>query len=342
MNEDVQLRFDRATKQYALVGCDEVLSTKFTSFIRSLSVRGLSDKTARAYSFDILHLSRWLIKSKKNFRLLSQASLLEWVSLQRSENAKPKSINRRLSVCHIFYRFSFNREIKHVPGANFSKQKLVKNYDDVGLPISYLTKNVQLKVKVPKILIEALEPHDVSRFLESFEKYRDLSILLLMLLAGLRSHEVLSLQIADLNFSERTMKVHGKGGKQRMLPLFSTLATAVRRYLHFERPRGVKEPALFVVLQGKNRGKPMTASGLRSLFRNRRRRTGVEKANPHKFRHCFGTEMAKAGMQLATLKDMMGHSNIKITLQYIQLSMKDLSAEYEKAVREVHSRYEKT
>lgn len=341
MNAAVRLQIDSTTRRYALLGCDDGFAKKFESFTKALSVRGLSDKTLRAYSFDILHLSRWLKKSKKNFRSLTQETLLEWVAVQRTQKANPKSINRRLSVCHIFYRFCFNREIKRVPGSIFSKRKLVRNYDDIGLPVSYLTKNVQLKVKVPKKLIEALNHEEVSAFIETFERYRDLSILLLMLLAGLRSHEVLSLRLGDLNFAERTMRVHGKGGKQRILPLFSSLATVIRRYIQFERPRGTKEAALFLVLQGDNRGKPMTAAGLRSLFRNRRRRTGLEKANPNRFRHCFGTEMTKAGMQLTTLKEMMGHSNIKITLQYIQLSMKDLSAEYEKAVQEVHARYEK-
>lgn len=342
MNSSVQLQFDNGKRCYSLLGCDESFAKKFESFTKALSVRGLSDKTLRAYSFDILHLSRWLTNSKKNFRSLTQETLLEWVAVQRTQSANPKSINRRLSVCHIFYRFCFNREIKRVPGSIFSKQKLVRNYDDIGLPVSYLTKNVQLKVKVPKTLIEALGPEDVSAFIETFERYRDLSILLLMLLAGLRSYEVLSLRVVDMNFAERTIRVHGKGGKQRILPLFSSLATVIRRYLQFERPRGTNERALFLVLQGERRGQPMTAAGLRSIFRNRRRRTGIEKANPHRFRHCFGTEMTKAGMQLTTLKEMMGHSNIKITLQYIQLSMKDLSAEYERAVQEVHARYEKS
>ena len=339
---EIQLSFNFSRDVYEITGCEKRLGAFVISFLDSLRVRGLSVQTLRAYGYDLLHLIRWLESANRKFRSLNQAILLEWVSAQRDQNAKPKSINRRLSVCHIFYRFCFNREIKAVAGASLPAAMGGAKYDDIGLPIAYRRKNSQLKVKVPRALIEALEPDDVGRFMESFSRYRDLAILLLMLLCGLRSGEVLGLRMNDLNFVDRTMRVRGKGGKERMLPLLETVSSSVRRYLRYERPQTLKEPLVFVVLQGSHRGQPMTPSGLRSIFRARRRSTGLMAANPHKFRHCFGTEMARAGVQLPALMKMMGHSNIKITLQYIQLSMADISSEYERALDQIKSRYEKS
>lgn len=339
---EIRLSFDAAQGNYKIIGCEKKFSDSVILFLDSLRVRGLSKQTLRAYAYDLLHLVRWLELSKIKFHSLNQATLLEWVSRQRDQNAKPKSINRRLAVCHIFYRFCFNQEIKHVAGASLSPTKNKAKYDSIGLPIAYRSQRTQLKVKVPRLLIEALEPDDVGRFIESFSRYRDLAIVFLMLLAGLRSGEVLNLRMNDLNFVDHTMRIRGKGGKERMLPLLESVSSSIRRYLRYERPQGLKEPAAFVVLQGAHRGRPMTPSGLRSIFRARRRSTGLKAANPHKFRHCFGTEMSRAGVQLPVLKEMMGHSNIKITLQYIQLSMADIASEYERAILQIKSRYEKT
>ncbi len=337
----IHLFLDSNSGTYQLNGTDSKFSENFLSFQNSNRLRGLSNATLRAYAFDLLHLARWLKNSKVPFRALDQARLLQWVSCQRELNAKPKSINRRLAVCHIFYRFCFNREIKRKIAATISPSKPAKQYDDIGLPIVHRRHSAQLKVKVPRKLIETIESADVGKFIESFFRYRDLAIVLLMMLCGLRSGEVLRLRIIDLNFHDRTLRIRGKGGKERMMPMLETVSSALRRYLHYERPKPLKESCLFVVLQGEGRGRPMTPEGVRSLFRARRRSTGLHRANPHKFRHFFGTEMARAGVPLPVLKNMMGHSNIQITLQYIQLSMADISTEYDRAANQLKSRYEK-
>ena len=337
----IHLFLDSNSGTYQLNGTDSKFSENFLSFQNSNRLRGLSNATLRAYAFDLLHLARWLKNSKVPFRALDQARLLQWVSCQRELNAKPKSINRRLAVCHIFYRFCFNREIKRKIAATISPSKPAKQYDDIGLPIVHRRHSAQLKVKVPRKLIETIESADVGKFIESFFRYRDLAIVLLMMLCGLRSGEVLRLRIIDLNFHDRTLRIRGKGGKERMMPMLETVSSALRRYLHYERPKPLKESCLFVVLQGEGRGRPMTPEGVRSLFRARRRSTGLHRANPHKFRHFFGTEMARAGVPLPVLKNMMGHSNIQITLQYIQLARADISTEYDRAANQLKSRYEK-
>ena len=113
---------------------------------------------------------------------------------------------------------------------------------------------------------------------------RDLAIVGLMLLQGLRSQEVLDLNRDDLLQSEAQIRVRGKGNKTRFLPLAPEANQLLDHYLRLERPR-TSTNALFVSLKGHARGARMSPAGLRSLFRYHRQTTGVKMANPHRFRH---------------------------------------------------------
>ena len=76
----------------------------------------------------------------------------------------------------------------------------------------------------------------------------------------------------------------------------------------------------------------MTAAGLRSLFRHHRLRSRVPQANPHRFRHTFGTEMVRAGMSLPALMQLMGHADIQTTMLYVQIAPQDVWREFARAV----------
>jgi site-specific recombinase XerD len=150
---------------------------------------------------------------------------------------------------------------------------------------------------------------------------------------------VLLVRLTDLDLEQRRLRVRGKGDKERSLPIPVVAAIALRKYLRFERPPSSVSDAVFVVLQGAQRGQAMTAAGLRSLFRHRRRRRGLGPANAHRFRHTFGTDMARAGVQLPVLQRLMGHAHASTTLQYIALSMVDVADEYRRALAELAGRY---
>jgi integrase len=85
----------------------------------------------------------------------------------------------------------------------------------------------------------------------------------------------------------------------------------------------------------------MTPAGLRSLFRQRRRQPTLAIANPHRFRHTFGTDMARAGVGLPVLQRLMGHADMKTTLQYIELSMIDVADEYRRALATIEGRFKR-
>jgi site-specific recombinase XerD len=152
-----------------------------------------------------------------------------------------------------------------------------------------------------------------------------------MLLDGLRSCEILTLQLEDLKLADAQMHVLGKGRKQRILPLPAEIVEVLQNYTRLERPL-TNSPYLFVSLKGRRRGQSMTTAGLRSLFRHHRLRSEVPVANPHRFRHTFGADMVRAGISLPALQHLMGHSQIHTTLLYVQLAPQDVWREYARAV----------
>jgi integrase len=172
-----------------------------------------------------------------------------------------------------------------------------------------------------------LSKEEVSTFLESLRTSRDLSIATLMLLCGLRSREVIELTLEDVCLSEGQIHVRGKGEKERFVPLPPQVTPLLGNYLAVERPK-TRSQKLFVSLKGKKRGHAMTPAGLRSIFRYHRRCSGVGSANPHRWRHTFGSDMARAGISLAVLKKLMGHADIHTTMLYIEILPEDVREEF--------------
>src|SRR5260370_38668439 len=148
-----------------------------------------------------------------------------------------------------------------------------------------------------------------------------------MLFDGLRSCEVRALNRDDLLLSESQLRVCGKGGKPRCLPLAAETLQLLDHYLLLERPPNCGAP-LFVGLKGRARGRRLTAAGLRSLFRHHRRITHVPKANPHRFRRTFATDMLSGGVSLPALMQLMGPAKIQTTLEYLQIPSPDVSPQH--------------
>ncbi len=316
-------------------------------FLSAVEARGLSPRTVRAYAFDLLILYRWLEGRGENeartVNALKQSDLVDFIRFQREVKANPTSINRRLLVAGLFYRFLTGEPIGaggergvSLPGPYYKGRGRDR---DLGLHRIKAPRQRSLRVKTPQTVVEPLTAEQARLLIGSFARYRDIAIVYLMLLCGLRSREVITLNIGDVGFDEQRLRVTGKGDKERVLPLPTLLLRCLSDYLRFERPSVCKTLSLFVVLKGKRRGREMTVDGLRSLFRYRRRDEKIENANPHRLRHTFGADMARAGVRLPILQKMMGHEDSKMTLKYINLSMSDVAAEFHRAAKEIQRRY---
>jgi len=249
-------------------------------------VRRLADTTLRSYAMDLLHFLRWWASVNHtdaiNESALSATVLLDYLRFQAGQHPQPAAatINRRVGVVERALRNEFpDTASPFAPGFHhFYWRCSPLGY---GRPRPTLSR---LRVKEPKRIVMPLSVDEVARFWSSFRTSRDLAIVGLMLLQGLRSKEVIALNCEDVFLSESQMRVRGKGNKIRVLPLASDTILLLDHYQRLERPKECG-PALFVSLKGPARGARMTPAGMRSLFRHHRRVSQTPPAHPHRFRH---------------------------------------------------------
>ena len=309
-------------------------------FLKLLHLRGVASTTLRAYAFDLLSFYRFLNEKNLDLDTLQSHHFADFILSQRKENASPRTINRRLVVVRSF----LNSQSDGDGDKLFNKTcpsfyKGIRNKALLGKSRLKRT-GKSFAVKVPSILITPLTQAEIKKFLIGIRKYRDMAILHLMLFCGLRSCEVLSLDVDDFDYIDDQIRVHGKGGKERVLPIPPSVRQSLSRYLDYERPktslcldqRQFRHSKCFVVLKGTHRGQPLTAEGLRTIFRHHRKTSHLKKANPHKFRHTFCTNMIRQGVSLPVVQKLMGHSAIEVTMGYTHLSLDDVSREYHNAV----------
>jgi len=296
-------------------------------------IRRLADKTLRIYAHNLLHFVRWWDSVHHTGDVvegdLTESTLLEYVRFQSSLQPRPSgsTINDRIAVADRALRNEFPDAPCQV-ARGFHQAFLRRGPMGLGRPRMMISR---VRVKEAKRNIVPLSVDEVARFWSSFRSARDLTIVGLMLLQGLRSAEVLALNRDDALLSEAQVRVRGKGSKLRFLPLAPETIQLLDHYLRLERPVPCTA-ALFVSLKGPARGTRMTPAGLRSLFRYHRQTTGVTLANPHRFRHTFASDMVRAGVSLPALMQLMGHADIQTTLLYVQVTPQDVYLQYARAV----------
>jgi site-specific recombinase XerD len=296
-------------------------------------VRGVADSTLRSYAHDLLHFLRWWATARKTSNITQQAltesTFLDYIRFQVGQDPPPAaaSINRRVGTAERAMRREFP-DAARLSAPGFQHWYWRQSRLGYGRPRPALT---QLRVKTPKRVVVPLSVDAVARFWSSFRTSRDLAIVGLMLLHGLRSCEVLALNREDVHIPDTQIQILGKGKKIRVLPLTRESLDLIDHYLRLERPRDCG-PALFVCLKGPARGHRMTPAGLRSLFRHHRRTTGVMQANPHRFRHTFASDMIRAGISLPALMQLLGHAQIHTTLVYVQITPQEVWQQYARAV----------
>jgi integrase/recombinase XerD len=311
------------------------------AFLEAIAVKGLSDQTIRTYAYALLSLWRWMRKTSHAIDDLTDMHLADYIRHLHEEAGSrrppaPRSINLRLIVARSYYCFHTKHDLPTTTSLLLSRSLFLQT-SRVGMHATRRTKRPSLRVKVPRSLVVPLNREEVVRLFASFRASRDLSIAALMLFCGLRSREVLSLRLKEVNLLQEEIRVSGKGQRDRVLPLASYVRRALSSYLELERPF-TRHDLLFVTLKGPHRGCPMTPLGLRELFRYHRKRCGVERGNPHRLRHTFAADMVREGMSLPVLMRLMGHAHVEMTMRYVNLSAEDVRIEFERAMRRVAGR----
>ena len=163
---------------------------------------------------------------------------------------------------------------------------------------------------------------------------RDLAILELLYSSGLRVSELVGLNIEKLDFTSRLMKVSGKGGKERLLPVGKKAVEAIRKYL--EHTEKMRKKAGFSQNQGplflNYRGGRLTVRSVSRLVKRYSRQCGIiMDISPHSIRHTFATHMLDGGADLRSIQELLGHASLSTTQKYTHVSMDKLMEVYDKS-----------
>ena len=304
-------------------------------FLAHLVARRFSPATVRAYAYDLLNFFRFLAGRRATLGDVVPTDLfdyLDWqqrpgssaglrvVRLADRRGAAPASVNRRVAAVRGLFEYaviSGRREDNPVPAARRSSGLRAKRRGLLGHVAPGRPASGGRLVREPRRLPESLDRVEIGDFLADLGTYRDRAIVLLMALGGLRAAEVRSLRLADVDMGLRRVRVTGKGGKERVVPVDPAFFAELGAYLRDERPARCATAECFVVLRGPTTGGPLTEAGMRRVFRTHRARSGAVRVRPHRLRHSYGTELATAGIDLLVLRELMGHSSPETTARYV-------------------------
>jgi len=187
-------------------------------------------------------------------------------------------------------------------------------------------------IRTPRTLPRVLGPAEALALLTTLRTARDRAMVQAMLLGGLRRCEVLGLRLKDIQLADRRLFIaEGKGGHQRIVPVSSSFFATLGQYLDSERG-SLDTDAVFVVLKGPNRGRPLSAAGIDEILRGAKTRAGLSKLTCHMLRHTCLTRLREAGMALEAVQAQAGHRSIESTRIYLHLADRWLAGEYFQAV----------
>jgi len=313
-------------------------------FLDHLTVWGYSPATVRAYAFNVANFAAFLADRSLGLGDVTPTDLFDYLDWQqagkvasgdkvvalRRRGPAPATMNRRIAAVRGLFEhlvMTGERADNPVPAARRASGPRSRRKGLLG-HVAVRSRSGGRLVRQPDRLPESLAAEDVAAFVADLDTHRDRAVVLAMVLGGLRAAEVRALRLADVDMGLRRVRVVGKGGKERLVPVDEAFFTECAAYLRSERPRGSRTPECFVVLRGQTRGRPMTEAGLRKVFRTHRARSGASRVRPHRLRHTYGTELAAAGIDLLVLRELMGHASPETTARYVHLSPDTLAAEF--------------
>jgi site-specific recombinase XerD len=256
-------------------------------------------RTVEAYRRDLTALSGYLRKP------IAEASLEElerYTASLRADGLAATTIARRTAAARSFFRH----------------QQLLGARDDNPAAAVKLTRR-------PKLLPKTLSPGEAERLIEAAKgtqprNLRDQALVELLYGAGLRVSEAVGLEKSGVDLDDRFVRVTGKGGKERVVPIGRHAADAVRRYLSRGRPYLDRRhrPELFL----NAKGGPLTRAGAFLILRRLAEVAGLDptRVHPHILRHSFATHLLEGGADLRSVQEMLGHADLSTTELYTHVS----------------------
>lgn len=275
---------------------------------------GLSDNTLASYRNDLKQFGRWL-DAQISCELLQvqRHHLLDYLAFRAGQGAKPSSTARMLSSLRRFYRFAVRQDLlERDPSINLDNPRLPRK-----LPSILTEKQVEALLAAP----DTEDPVEM----------RDKVMLELMYGSGLRVSELVGLQLGQLSIAQGLVRLDGKGGKERVVPVGEYTLDYLEQFLAMARP--VLDPggscsALFP----SKRGRMMTRQTFWHRVKKYVLQVGVSSpVSPHTLRHAFATHLLNHGADLRVVQMLLGHSNLSTTQIYTHVArqrLKDLHGQY--------------
>lgn len=286
----------------------------YTNF---LIARGLSRLTVIHYKSDLKQLITFLIEDLgyESFNLVTHTTLRFFISALNQRKLSNRSIARKISTIKEFFKFCRNQNVI----TDDPTKKLIYPKFSVKLP----------KVFTVREMFDLLELPDRS----SIYGIRDRAILEIIYTCGLRISELIKITFADLNLKDRVILIHGKGAKDRIVPIGIIAIKATRKYLKIRKRFPVKdENVVFLTRFGTKFSSGSLRVVLNIYIKKQARSEGY---TVHSIRHSFATHMLENGANLLAVQKILGHENPSTTQVYTQLSVN-----YQKeAVRSFHPNY---
>ncbi len=275
-----------------------IIDTDVESFLLVLAARR-SPRTVDAYRRDLTKLGTFL---DAPVATATAADLERWLASMRADGLAASTLARRLAAVRTYFRHEV------LLGARVD--------------------NPAAELKPPRrqrTLPRVLSPAETERLIDAAvgtqpRAMRDRALVELLYGAGLRVSEALGLLKASVDLDQRLVRVSGKGGKERIVPLGRPAAESLRRYLALGRPHLDRRhrPDLFL----NARGGALTRGGAFLILRRLAERAGLEpgRVHPHLLRHSFATHLLEGGADLRSVQEMLGHADLSTTERYTHVS----------------------
>jgi site-specific recombinase XerD len=290
-------------------------SSALRRFDEGMRARGLAEKTRRAYGVDLGQLADWAAAACLEPGEVSARELRRFAGVLSERGAGKSTVARKLAAVRTFYGMLVERgELEANPADLVASPKR-----DSYLP----------RVLKPAEVVELLERIPAATPLD----LRDRAMFELGYSAGLRSEELVNLDLESVDPDAEEVRVEGKGGRTRVVPCGEPAWRALDTYLARGRPalagaEGARERALFVSRTGRR----LSTSDVRRRLRIQVRRAALQSGvSPHTLRHSFATHLLEGGADLRAIQELLGHSSISTTQTYTRVESQRLKRAYARA-----------
>jgi len=274
-----------------------------------------SRHTITSYETDLTYFFDYIITQYGEMPLeqISHIFIRSWLASLKDDRNTSKTINRKISTLKSFFKYQLKTgKIKQTPMA-----KIVAPKNEKRLPHFVDQKDI-------KTLFEHVE------FTDDWPGKTERLLMQLFYSTGMRLSELINLKENSVNFSNRSLKVLGKGNKERILPLSPEIINVIKDYLSQKKIQFPEAGNDFLLLNEK--GKPFYPRAVYSIVKKYLDTvTTIEKRSPHVLRHTFATHLTNNGADLNAVKELLGHSSLAATQVYTHNTIEKLKNIYKQA-----------